>query len=130
MRVITEESLIKTNRKPQRRLWEVITGRQIFISPIIASHTVRYAVFEFGLNCIYQELTEPAHIKIPIPFLKRDIRFIRYKKILLSSHKCAIEIRLDSKIKALEQLTCLTKLGREMRDSYVRVLKQIRGDIQ
>lgn len=100
-----------------------------YFDPTIISY--RFAKFYFGINCVWQELTEPKGlIKIPLPFATRNYSFIRYKKFIHPTHRTMIEYRLDKKIEALENLPCTNNTEKLMRDSYVRILKHIRGDIE
>lgn len=82
--------------------YEKLLGFQIIRNPVIASYEVRYCEFHIGLNCTYQFLTKPKTLKILIPFLKKDVYFLRYKTIIPDKHFNIIEKRINDRIEYIK----------------------------
>ena len=95
--------LISYNEGIPKLCWyEKLIGLQLKRNPVIASYEVRYCEFNIGFNCIYEHLTCPKTLKIYVPFLTKDIQFIRYKEIIPQKFFNVIEKRLDDRIKYIK----------------------------
>lgn len=65
----------------------------------------RYARFYFGLNVIGQEAVVPIGMySIPIPFMKGDHGFIRFKKVIPQESYSGHKIRCDQEIRRMERV--------------------------
>ena len=65
----------------------------------------RYARLYLGLNVIFQEAVIPEGLhSIPIPFMRSDHAFIRYKKVILPNTYTGYKIRCDQEIERMERI--------------------------
>lgn len=93
-------------------------------SAVIQSY--RIAHIGIGINCIYEEMTEPRMLKIPIPFLDRDYYFIRYKKIIPSKFYDRIRENINKRIFVLEQEIQKNGDRYGFVQSFIDILKEVR----
>lgn len=114
--------IYQLKRQITKKIHNIVKG---VYDPVIQYN--RFAKFYFGLNVIAQECVEPSGIiKIQIPFLKKDIAFIRYKKFIPAKHSCMVEKRLGEVIGKYDSIVLEHSTERLFRKAVVDVLKYIR----
>lgn len=117
----TAESIMKG-----KRFWNFL---KCGYDPVIDQKD--YAKLCIGFNVIYEQFTshKGGYVVIPIPFMKQNHQFIRFKKVIPPETFSGYKIRCDQQIKLikdrLEHFKDLSPIARDLVEMQLKTLEYV-----